>query len=132
LAPGEPGAVDRLALLEYLSARGATLEQMVEAHNLGNLPGVAGDLVMSPDRSDISVGEIAAGARVSEERVHRVLLAAGFSAAPTGPSFHGTGRRAEAPLTLCGRLGRCTGFDVRIPSTAWLPSSSTSWLSVEG
>jgi class 3 adenylate cyclase len=82
LAPGEPGAVDRLALLEYLSARGATLEQMVEAHNLGNLPGVAGDLVMSPDRSDISVGEIAAGARVSEERVHRVLLAAGFSAAP--------------------------------------------------
>jgi adenylate cyclase len=80
LAPGASGAAERLALLEYLTARGATLEQMVEAHSLGNLPGVAGDLVMGPGRSLVSVEEIAAGARVTEDRVRRVLLAAGFSA----------------------------------------------------
>jgi adenylate cyclase len=80
LAPGASGAAERLALLEYLTARGATVEQMVEAHSLGNLPGVAGDLVVGPGRAEVSVEEIAAGARVSADRVHRVLLAAGFSA----------------------------------------------------
>jgi adenylate cyclase len=80
LDPGGPGAADRLALLEYLTARGATIEQMVEAHSLGNLPGVAGDLVVGPGRSEVSVEEIAAGAHVSADRVRRILLAAGFSA----------------------------------------------------
>jgi adenylate cyclase len=80
LTPGETGAAERLALLEYLTARGATLEQMVAAHNEGFLPGVAGDLVVGRGRSVLSLEEIAAGARVPEERLRRVLLAAGLPA----------------------------------------------------
>jgi hypothetical protein len=38
------GSAERLAVLEYLTERGATIEQMVEAHRFGTLPGVAADL----------------------------------------------------------------------------------------
>ena len=34
--PDEPDAAERLALLEYLTERGATIEQMVEAHRIGD------------------------------------------------------------------------------------------------
>ena len=44
--PGAADAESRLALLEYLTSRGATLAQLVDAHRLGTLPGLAGDLVM--------------------------------------------------------------------------------------
>jgi adenylate cyclase len=80
LTPGEPGAAERLALLEYLTARGATLEQMVEAHRLGGLPAVAGDLVVGSGRSALSVEEIAVDAGVTEDRLRRVLLASGLPA----------------------------------------------------
>jgi adenylate cyclase len=80
LTPDEAGAAERIALLEYLTARGATLEQMVEAHRLGGLPAVAGDLVVGSGQSALSVEEIAAGAGVTEDRVRRVLLASGLPA----------------------------------------------------
>ena len=76
--PDAPEADERRALLEYLSARGATIEQMVEAHRLGILPAVAGDLVMGPDRASLSVREVADRCGVSVDRVQRVLLAAGL------------------------------------------------------
>jgi adenylate cyclase len=76
--PEEDGAEERLALLEYLTQRGATLEQMMEAHHLGGLPGVAGDLVMRSDAATISVGEVAARCGLTEQKVQRVLLAAGL------------------------------------------------------
>ena len=78
LTPDEAGAAERLALLEYLTARGATVAQMVEAQRLGYLPGVAGDLVLGSGQSALSVEEIAARAGVPEDRVRRVLLAAGL------------------------------------------------------
>jgi class 3 adenylate cyclase len=53
---------------------------MVEAHRLGGLPAVAGDLVVGSGRSSLSVEEIAVGAGVTEDRVRRVLLAAGLPA----------------------------------------------------
>jgi adenylate cyclase len=80
VTPDEPGAAERLALLEYLTARGATLEQMAEAHRLGGLPAVAGDLVVGSGRSTLSVEEIARDAGVPQDRVRRVLLAAGLPA----------------------------------------------------
>ncbi len=43
--PDDPNAAERKALLEYLTERGATIEQMVAAHEAGSLPGLAGDLV---------------------------------------------------------------------------------------
>jgi class 3 adenylate cyclase len=76
--PDTPGADERLALLEYLAARGATLAQLVEAHRLGSLPAVAGDLVMGTESATLSVEEVSARCGVSVERVQRVLLAAGL------------------------------------------------------
>ena len=76
-----PGAADRLALLEYLSERGASLEQMVEAHRLGSLPGVAGELVTRDDTPLVPVTEIAERSGVTVPRVLRALLAAGIPAA---------------------------------------------------
>jgi adenylate cyclase len=79
--PDEPGAEERRALLEYLTERGATLEQMVEAHQQGSLPAVAGDLVVGTAPATSSVSEVAARTGVSVERVQRILLASGLPAA---------------------------------------------------
>ena len=79
--PDDAGADERRTLLEYLTARGATLAQMVEAHETGNLPGVAGDLVVGRDRPVLSVEEIADRAGVSTERLRRILLATGLPVA---------------------------------------------------
>ena len=46
--PYHPRAEERRALLEFLARRGATTEQMVEAHATGRLPGLAGNLVTRP------------------------------------------------------------------------------------
>jgi adenylate cyclase len=79
--PDDPGADDRLALLEYLTARGATVEQMVEAHRLGSLPAVAGDLVVAAPPATLTLEEVAARCGITVERVQRVLLAVGLPVA---------------------------------------------------
>lgn len=76
--PDVPGADERRALLEYLAARGATLAQMVEAHRLGSLPAVAGDLVRGTGAATLSVDQMAARCGVPVERLLRVLLAVGL------------------------------------------------------
>jgi adenylate cyclase len=78
--PDDPGADERRALLEYLTARGATLEQMVEAAHLDSLPAVAGDLVVGRDRRTLTLDEMADRSGVPVQRVQRVLLAAGLPA----------------------------------------------------
>ena len=80
--PDAPNAAERLALLEYLSARGATLEQLVEGDRLTTLPAVAGDLVLATHRPTVSIEELAARCGVPVELVERVLLAAGLAAGP--------------------------------------------------
>lgn len=82
--PDAPGADERRLLLEFLTERGATLEQMIEAHRLGGLPGLAGNLVLGTATRTVSVEELAARCHVSEERVRRVLLAAGVPVAADG------------------------------------------------
>ena len=81
-SPDEPDAAERLALLEYLSERGATLEQLVDAHRTGNLPGLAGELVTQGKTAMATVGEIARRSGVPVPRVLRALLAAGIPARP--------------------------------------------------
>ena len=78
--PPDPGAAERLALLEFLTERGATMEQMVEAHRLGTLPGVAGRLVTQGSEGVVTVDEVAARAGVAASRVMRTLLAGGIPA----------------------------------------------------
>jgi len=79
--PGEANAGERLALLEYLSRLGATIEQMVDAHRVGALPGVAGDLVTRANATLVPLEEIARRCGVELQRVRRALLAAGIPAA---------------------------------------------------
>jgi adenylate cyclase len=79
--PHAPGATERRALLEYLTDRGATVEQMVEAHRLGSLPAVAGELIRGSGGAVLSVDEVAARCEIPVERVQRVLLATGLPVA---------------------------------------------------
>jgi adenylate cyclase len=78
--PDDSNAAERLALLTYLTERGATMEQLVDAHRIGALPGVAGDLVTQGRTPTATVKEIAARSGVAEPDVLRVLLAAGIPA----------------------------------------------------
>ena len=80
--PLDPTSAERLALLEYLTERGATIEQMVEAHRMGTLPGVAGNLVTQGKTPMATVKDIAEQSGMSLTRVLRALLAAGIPAAP--------------------------------------------------
>ena len=80
--PLDPASAERLALLEYLTERGATVEQMVEAHRLGTLPSVAGNLVTQGRTPLATVSAIAEQSGVSMPRVLRALLAAGIPAGP--------------------------------------------------
>ena len=82
--PHAPAADERRLLLEFLSERGATLEEMIEAHRFGGLPGLAGTLVLGTPTGTVSVQELAARCQVSEERVRRVLLASGVPVAADG------------------------------------------------
>ena len=78
--PLDPAADDRLELLRYLTERGATTEQMVEAHGMGALPAVAGELVTLGRSGTVSVADIAQRCGLSISRVMRILLAAGIPA----------------------------------------------------
>ncbi len=80
--PLDPAAAERLALLEYLTERGATIEQMVEAHRTGTLPGVAGELVTQGRTETATVADIAERSGLPVPRVLRALLAAGIPAQP--------------------------------------------------
>lgn len=44
--PKAPNAADRLALLDWLTERGITIEQIVDAQERGHLTGLAGDLAL--------------------------------------------------------------------------------------
>lgn len=79
--PTSPNAAERLALLDFLSRRGATIAQMVEAHSFGSLPGLAGDLVTEALGTPMAtVDEIAARSGIPVPRVLRALVAAGIPA----------------------------------------------------
>jgi adenylate cyclase len=92
--PDDPNAPERLALLEYLTERGATLEQMIEAHRFGALPGVAGDLVTQGVTRLVPIDEISARSGVSVPRVMRAMLAAGIPVSAD----------SEVPLNLVGLM----------------------------
>src|SRR5262249_48794215 len=46
--PGAPGAAERLALLEWLAAQGATLEQLVAGAARNKLTSLAADMKLRP------------------------------------------------------------------------------------
>ena len=75
--PHAPNAAHRLALLDWLAARGARLDQMVRANREGWLDGLAADLALHPGH-DLTLAEIAERAGLTPARVEEIRLAAGL------------------------------------------------------
>jgi adenylate cyclase len=76
--PDGPTASDRLALLRFLVERGATVEQMQEADADGRLFALSAGLAAFGPVERIALGEVAARAGTTEERIRRLLLAEGI------------------------------------------------------
>jgi adenylate cyclase len=87
--PSSPTGADRLALLEFLDQRGATIEQMVEADADGVLYALSADLAAFGPADRIPLAEVARRAGTSVDRIRRLRLAQGLSADDTTlvPSF---------------------------------------------
>ena len=82
--PKAPDAPGRLELLEWLAARGVTVEQMARAvRRHSPLSGLAGDLVLRPGER-YTLAQVAERAGVPIERVRQLSLAAGVP--PTTPA----------------------------------------------
>jgi class 3 adenylate cyclase len=85
--PGAPDAADRLALLEWLAARGITIEQMVRSQREGSLTGLAGDLTLQPGKR-LTLRELAAQMGGTPAGIAAVRLAAGLPPVhPDEPTF---------------------------------------------
>ena len=101
--PRAANAADRLALLEWLAARGVTLEQMVAAarERLRTLTGLAGDLALRPGVS-LTLAQLAARTGLAEERIEVVRLASGLPPVDAGaPAFS----EDDAPIFTSFALG---------------------------
>jgi adenylate cyclase len=81
--PKAPNAADRLELLEWLAARGVTVEQMARAARGHSLSGLAGDLALRPGER-YTLAQVAERAGVPIERVRQLSLVAGLP--PTMPA----------------------------------------------
>jgi len=75
--PRAANAAERLELLEFLAARGATLEQMVEAARLNLLTALGADLLLKRGQR-YGLADVAALTGLSEERVRELSLAVGL------------------------------------------------------
>jgi adenylate cyclase len=81
--PAGPNAAERLELLEWLSARGVTIEQMVRSRRPGEaLTGLAGDLVINPG-AHLRIGELAERAGLTVDQVEAIRRTVGL--APVDP-----------------------------------------------
>lgn len=76
--PEHPSAKERLALLEWLSEQGATLEDIIDAPKTSTLTGLAGDLILRADRNRLTLQQVAALSGMSPERLELVRRAAGL------------------------------------------------------
>jgi class 3 adenylate cyclase len=102
--PAAPDAAGRLALLEWLAARGTTVEQMIDSKRTSTLTGLAGDLALRDPGRLMTLAEVAAAAGMPPERIEQIRRAAGLPpAAPDeklfspddAPGFAGFGQAAQ-------------------------------------
>lgn len=84
--PTAPRAAERLALLDWLAARGITIEQMARALRAGSLTGLAGDLALSPGER-LTAAELGARVGWSAERVIGLSRAAGIRVLPDEKAY---------------------------------------------
>jgi adenylate cyclase len=78
-----PNAAERLSLLQWLSARGVTIEQMLRSRRPGGtLTGLAGDLMVNPG-AHLRLAEVAERAGLTAAEVEAIRRTAGL--APVDP-----------------------------------------------
>lgn len=75
--PQSPDAEDRLALLQWLAEKGATIKAMVSADRAGGLNGLGGRLQLRP-RIDVSLRDIATRTGMPVETIQSFYLALGM------------------------------------------------------
>src|SRR6185369_3541559 len=96
--PKAPNAADRLALLEWLVERGATLDQMIDAHRGGVLLYLAGRLALRPGPY-LTIQEVADRIGVPLAQVEAFRLAFALPPIPPdAPAF------TESEARLFGRF----------------------------
>jgi len=78
--PTAPNAAERLELLDYLTERGATVDEMLAALEMGGLPVLAGELQRRAGRERLTSREVAEIAGVPLDVVTRVSRVAGLPA----------------------------------------------------
>ncbi len=120
--PGRPGADERRALLNYLTERGATLAQLIEAGRVGALPAVAGDLVLGAEAPTVSVRQLARRCDLPIERVERVFLAAGLPV----PADGRVPADLEVLINVFKRAAELMGEDAILAFTRVLGAAATN------
>jgi class 3 adenylate cyclase len=77
--PAAPNAADRLALLEWLAAQGASVDAMIASGRRGaTLTGLAGDLALRGPDARLTLREVADLAGMAPERIEAIRRASGL------------------------------------------------------
>jgi adenylate cyclase len=99
--PAAPNAADRLALLEWLTQQGVSVEQMLHGLGSGSLASLAGDLALRPGER-LRVEQLAAELGMSADYILRIRLASGIPPTePDAPMF----TREDAAILRAFQLG---------------------------
>ena len=103
--PAAPNAAERLELLEWLSARGVSTEQMLRSRRPGGaLTGLAGDLMVNPG-AHLRLAELAARAGLTVDQVEAIRRTAGLAPVdPEEPRFADRDVESFAAFSLGTRL----------------------------
>lgn len=87
--PRAPDAAERKALLRFLVARGATLDDLVEAERAGRLPTVLLDRLLGFGRGTLTLDEAAARAGLAPDQAARARQAVGLPIVPRHERAYG-------------------------------------------
>lgn len=118
--PAAPGAIDRLALLDWLSERGFTVEQMQAAGRAGALPALAGDALLMAGAT-LTLRDISERTGICLEELDRVLRASGFAA--IDPDERSYGERDVSTFVLFHTAAELFSQDELLHFTRVLGSS---------
>jgi adenylate cyclase len=115
--PDAPNAADRIALLECLTARGVTIEQMVRSERPGStLTGLASDLMINPG-AHLRLADVAARTGINVDRIVAIRRDLGLAPVdPEEPRFADRDVQSFASFAVATRLfgEQVTGHFARV------------------
>ena len=120
--PADPGATDRLALIDYSVELGATVEELLAADANGTLGGLQLDLVLRDPGPTMPFWDAVERAGLEREDAVRLWRALGF-ADPDSASVRVTGQQVEALRTLIDAGRNVLGLDATLQLTRVLGTS---------